>query len=207
MDQPLALHEARLNYVLGTLVNSHARSLLDLGCGSGALLKQAVVETQFRRILGIEVSPQALAVARRELAEHLYSEPARLSLVQGSCLEDDTTPTGFDAAALVETIEHVDPRRLAALEHNLFGRARPGTVVITTPNHEYNVLYGLEPGELRDADHRFEWSRSRFRAWSLRLARQYGYQVAFSGIGEAHPEYGCPTQAARFSRHGEQAAA
>ena len=206
MDQDQDLHEARLRYALGAVINSRAGSLLDIGCGSGTLLKHAVKECQFRRIVGLEVSGEALAVARRDLREHLLAGQ-RLELVQGSCLDDPQRLAGFDAAALVETIEHLDPRHLSRLETNLFAHARPATVVVTTPNQEYNTLYGLHEGERRDPDHRFEWNRRRFGTWAQRLARQHGYQVFISGIGEAHPEFGCPTQAARFTRRAEQAAA
>lgn len=199
MDQEQDLHEARLRYALGAVINSRAQSLLDIGCGSGTLLKRAVNVERFRRIVGLEVSGEALAVARRELQHHL-GVGKRLELVQGSCLDDQDRLAGFDAAALVETIEHLDPRHLSRLETNLFAHARPATVVVTTPNREYNVLYGLHEAERRDPDHRFEWDRRRFRTWAQRLARQYGYQVVISGIGEAHPEFGCPTQAARFTR-------
>ena len=199
MDQEQDLHEARLRYALGAVMNSRADSLLDIGCGSGTLLKRAVRQARFRRIVGLEVSGEALAVARRELRDHLHGgEP--LELIQGSCLDDPQRLAGFDAAALVETIEHLDPRHLSRLETNLFAHACPGTIVVTTPNREYNVLYGLHQDERRDPDHRFEWDRRRFGAWAHRLARQHGYQVCISGIGEAHPEFGCPTQAARFTR-------
>lgn len=200
MEAPLELHDARLTFALGTVLNREARSLVDVGCGSGALLKRAAAEPQLRRLSGIEVSTQALAVARRELAPFLSAGDDRITLEQASCLEGEAPLHGFDAATLVETIEHLDPRHLSALEHNLFRRARPATVVVTTPNREYNALYGLAAGELRDSDHRFEWDRARFRSWARRVARAHGYRLVFSGIGEAHPERGCPSQAVRFER-------
>lgn len=196
------MHDTRLNFVLGALLDSGAETLLDLGCGSGAFLKRAAGQPQFRRIVGVETSQEALAVARRELAPHINGDAGRLSLIHGSYLDENEALTGFDAAVLVETIEHLDPRHLSLLERTVFIQYRPITVIVTTPNKEYNVLYGLGENEFRDPDHRFEWTRLKFRSWATRIARQYGYRVIFGNIGEAHPGFGTPTQAARFTRDG-----
>lgn len=201
----MSLHDERLCFVLGALLDSGAESVLDLGCGSGTLLKRAVLQKQFQQIVGVEVSAEALAVARRELGIHEQQRSdARLSLINGSYLDENARLQGFDAAALVETIEHVDPKRLSILEKTVFATFRPGTVVVTTPNQEYNVLYGLHNGEFRDPDHRFEWTRLKFRTWAKRIGHQFGYRVVFGNIGEAHPEFGSPTQAARFIREEQQ---
>ena len=196
----ISLHDARLNFVLGALLDSGAETVLDLGCGSGAFLKRAVAEARFARIVGVESSGIALAVARRELAAELATAGGKLSLVSTSFLEEDERLKGFDAAVLVETIEHIDPRRLSRLEQTVFAAYQPSTVIVTTPNQEYNVLLGLEDGRYRDPDHRFEWTRLKFRSWATRIARQFGYRVMFGNIGEGHPGYGSPTQAARFAR-------
>ena len=108
---------------------------------------------------------------------------------------------GFDAAALVEVIEHLDLPRLAAMEQNVFGSARPGTVVVTTPNAEYNRQWATLPaGELRHPDHRFEWTRAEFAAWGDHVADAYRYSVSYAPIGALHPEVGAPTQMAVFQR-------
>lgn len=193
------LHQARLRFVMGTVLGSGAESLLDMGCGSGTLLRRAVDEPDLRRIVGLEAAADALVVARRELAPYL-ADRGRVTLIHGSCLERHQGMEGCDAVTLVEVIEHLEPSRLAVLEETLFGWQRPRLVLITTPNRDYNPLYGLPPGSFRDPDHRFEWSRSRFRAWALRLARGNDYTLRLAGIGEAHPDLGCPTQAAVLAR-------
>lgn len=174
--------------------------MLDLGCGSGALLKRTAAHHQFQHIVGVDASEEALAVARRELARHMEHDTGRVTLINGSYLDENPRLAGFDAAVLVETIEHVDPRRLSVLERTVFGVYRPATVIVTTPNQEYNVLYGLGEHEYRDPDHRFEWTRLKFRSWATRIARTNGYRVVFGGIGESHPSFGSPTQVARFAR-------
>ncbi len=200
-ENPISLHETRLNFVLGALLDSGASSVVELGCGSGAFLKCAASQEQIRHIVGIDASEESLAVARRELAPFIDGDAQKVSLINGSCLDENLSLAGFDAAVLVETIEHLDPRRLSTLERVLFVAYRPLTIVVTTPNKEYNVLYGLGEDELREPDHRFEWSRLRFRAWAQRLARHHGYRVIFANVGECHPTFGTPTQAARFTRH------
>lgn len=98
-------------------------------------------------------------------------------------------------------IEHVDPERLDAVEQTVFGTARPGTVVVTTPNVEYNSRFeGLPAGEMRHGDHRFEWTRAQFRAWADGVASGHGYQVRYLPVGDEDPDVGPPTQLAVFTR-------
>ena len=87
----------------------------------------------------------------------------RVRLIHGALTYRDKRLAGFDAAAIVEVIEHLDPFRLAAFERVVFESARPGLVVVTTPNQEYNQLFEtLASGSFRHPDHRFEWTRTEF---------------------------------------------
>lgn len=193
-----ALHEERLSAVTNALLESGARTVLDLGCGSGALLQRLVREEQFTKIVGVDTSPRALRLAECLLASELSAGGDRLSLRCASFADADPELEGFDAAALVEAIEHVPPAHLSRVERAIFSELRPSTVVITTPNREYNVLYGLPAGELRHPDHRFEWDRSRFQAWAGGVAGRNGYRTTFEDIGPGHPWLGSPTQMAVF---------
>ncbi|HEV2471707.1 MAG TPA: hypothetical protein VGS41_03520, partial [Chthonomonadales bacterium] len=108
---------------------------------------------------------------------------------------------GYDAATVVEVIEHLDSPRLAAFERSVFEFARPGTVVVTTPNEEYNVRFeSLPTGTFRHKDHRFEWTREEFQNWAGTVAGRYGYDVVFLPVGTDDPALGGPTQMAVFSR-------
>jgi 3' terminal RNA ribose 2'-O-methyltransferase Hen1 len=195
-------HEA----VVIALKDVGGKSVLDLGCGGGALLRHLLHDRYFTEIVGVDVSVRALQYAARKL--HLDRQPAavaaRLTLKQGSLTYTDASLKGFDAAVLMEVIEHVDPPRLASLEHAVFGAARPEAVIVTTPNVEYNVRYEtLEAGRMRHRDHRFEWSRAEFAAWAEDVASQYAYTVEYRAVGEVDAEVGAPTQMAVFRRAGE----
>lgn len=194
------LNEERLEVVCRKLVETGARSVLDLGCGSGSLLRLLLAYPQFTRILGVELSGISLGAAQRELSRPLYRAEGRLELILGSYAEPDKRFSGFDAAAMVETIEHTDPSRLTLIERAVFGSARPGVVFLTTPNQEFNVLLDLQPGTFRDPDHRFEWGRAKFRSWARGVAARNSYRVGFQDIGEADAELGAPTQMAIFAR-------
>ncbi|MGM0570838.1 methyltransferase domain-containing protein [Marinobacter sp.] len=197
--QSSSLHEERLDRVATLIRGSGARSVLDLGCGSGSLLRRLIREPVYTNMTGLEQSGLSLRQARAMLAEVAAGE-SRVTLLQGSYMDPGLNLTGFDAAAMVETIEHVNPGRLSEVQRAVFEHFRPGWLILTTPNAEYNPLYGLRPGALRDPDHRFEWNRDKFRKWCTTTARQCGYQVRFSGIGEEDREFGPPTQVAIFSR-------
>jgi 3' terminal RNA ribose 2'-O-methyltransferase Hen1 len=177
--------------------------VLDLGCGEGALLKTMLADPQFQEIVGMDVSTRALEIAGHRLnLERLPERQAsRVKLVHGSLMYRDQRLQGYDAAAVMEVVEHLDPPRLAAFERVVFHFARPGTVVVTTPNVEYNVNYPtLAAGRFRHDDHRFEWTRHEFNAWANRVAGDYGYAVRFLPIGSEDPAVGPPTQMAVFTR-------
>jgi 3' terminal RNA ribose 2'-O-methyltransferase Hen1 len=124
-----------------------------------------------------------------------------VELWQGALTYRDKRLASFDAATVVEVIEHLDPPRLASFERVLFASARPTAVIVTTPNVEYNVRFETMPaGSLRHRDHRFEWTRAEFADWASGVAARHGYQVSFEGIGDQDPEVGTPTQMAVFRR-------
>lgn len=203
LEKPLRLNDLRLAKVIETLAASSARRVIDLGCGEGRLLRELKKLKQFEEIVGLDASVRALEVAARRLKlERLpQRQRDRIRLLHGALTYRDKRLEDYDAAAAVEVIEHLDPARLSAFERALFEFARPGTVVVTTPNREYNAKFeNLPSGGLRHRDHRFEWTRAEFQDWAERTAGTYGYEVAFQGIGELDPELGTPTQMGTFSR-------
>src|SRR5205085_1583172 len=118
----------------------------------------------------------------------------RIQLLHGSLIYRDRRICGFDAAAVVEVIEHLDEPRLAAFERVLFEFSRPGTVVVTTPNVEFNVRFETLPaGQFRHKDHRFEWSRRQFQDWATAVAERFGYGVSFLPVGPDDAEVRPPT--------------
>jgi 3' terminal RNA ribose 2'-O-methyltransferase Hen1 len=202
VEKPISLHTQRLAAVVAALKATGANRVLDLGCGEGRLIEGLLKEPQFKEIVGMDVSPRALEIAKQHL--HLDRNPqkqSRVTLMQGSLLYRDDRLAGFEAAAVVEVIEHLDAPRLAAFERAVFGAARPRTVVITTPNAEYNVRWPTLPaGRFRHRDHRFEWTRAEFQAWAEGVAAAYGYTVAFAPLGPDDAEVGAPSQMATFTR-------
>ena len=193
-------HGLRLDSVLQELLRCGARSVLDLGCGGGELLLRLAREAQFCRIVGVDISAGVLRAARELLQAEPGALAQRVELVEASFAVPDARFAGFDAAALVETIEHIDAHRLSAVERAVFGSFRPATVVITTPNSEYNPIHGAPAGSFRHPDHRFEWPRAKFRDWARGVAGRNGYRAAFGDIGEPDPDLGSPTQMAVLSR-------
>ena len=168
------LHEERLDTVVRHLLATGAKSVLDLGCGSGALLQQLLKEDQFERITGIDTSTEALASARDLIEMDRAASSAQVDLLYASFTQSNENLMGFDAAALVETIEHVAPNNLSAVEFAVFACYRPKVVIVTTPNQEYNINYGIGPGKFRHLGHQFEWSRRKFQRWSNGVACRNG---------------------------------
>lgn len=203
LERPISLNDQRLGAVVAALRASGARRILDLGCGEGKLIRELLGDRQFEEILGLDVSIRSLEIASRRLKlERMPNAQAqRVKLIHGSLMYRDKRLEGFDAGTVVEVVEHLDPPRLKAFERVLFEYARPRTIVLTTPNSEYNVVWETLPaGKFRHSDHRFEWSRREFQEWAMGVANRFGYAVRFLAIGAEHPEHGPPTQMAVFER-------
>lgn len=175
-----------------------AAAVLDLGCGSGALLRRLALEERFTRIIGVDTSATALLLAERLLSPIVEVDGGRVSLRHLSFSAPDARLEAVDAVVMVETIEHIDPEHLSRVERAVFEDTHPPLVLITTPNSEYNPLFGIPEGERRHADHRFEWSRAKFRTWARGVGERNGYDVEHSGVGPADPFLGSPTQMAVF---------
>lgn len=203
VEKPISLAEQRMGTVLAALRGCGAKRVLDLGCGEGRLLQELLKDKTFSEIVGMDVSHRTLEFAAEKLRldELPKFQKERIRLLHGSLTYRDKRLAGYDAATVVEVIEHQDPPRLAAFERVLFEFARPQAVIVTTPNVEYNVKFETLPaGKMRHKDHRFEWTRAEFQSWSNRLAEQHGYSVRFVPIGAEDPLVGSPTQMGVFTR-------
>ena len=202
VEKPISLNQQRLEAVLAALKASGAKRILDLGCGEGRLLKELLQDKTFEEIVGVDVSYRALEIAQERLHLEWLTEQQRqrIKLIQGSLTYRDQRLSGYDAATVVEVIEHLDQPRLAGFERSLFEFARPTTVLITTPNVEYNVKFeNLPAGKFRHKDHRFEWTRAEFQAWANRVAKRFGYRVEFLPVGLEDADVGAPTQMGVFT--------
>lgn len=203
IEKPIRLNDQRMERIMALIRELGAMSVLDLGCGEGRLLRELIKVSGLNKITGVEVAPRVLAGAgdRLKLDNMPDIKRQRIELLQGSLVYRDDRLKGFDAAAVIEVIEHMEAERLPAFEAAIFGHARPGAVIVTTPNREYNALFeGMKPDSMRHPDHRFEWTRDEFRLWSESVGLAHGYAVRFEGIGIEDLTYGHPTQVAVFTR-------
>jgi len=194
------MHEDRLDAVYDQLLRARATRVLDLGCGDGPLFLKLATNPCFRELVGIDLSAEALdRLQRRLIAADLYDHE-RTRLIRTSFTESGAGLSGFDAALLVETIEHIDPADLSLVEEAVFRCFRPATIIVTTPNVEFNDLLGVPRHRFRHPGHRFEWTRRKFRSWSAGVGRRTGYSSSFHDVGASHPLFGGPTQMAVFER-------
>ncbi len=204
VEERISLNEQRLNAVVTAIGNAGARRVADLGCGEGRLVGRILKELPgVEKVTGIDVSMRALQYAAKRLYLDTMapSKRKRVELFQSALTYRDKRLSGMELVTLIEVIEHVDEIRLAALQQVVFGSVAPQTVIVTTPNVEYNALFsGMTPGKMRHRDHRFEWTRREFESWANDVGEQYGYRASFSPIGPVDESLGAPTQMAVFTR-------
>lgn len=197
------LHAQRIEAVCTAVLDSGATSVADLGCGDGDLLVRLARNARIVRLVGVDLCAASLERLQARLAASDIGPASRPALIHDAIEAAAPRLTGFDCAVLVETIEHIDPARLPALEHAIFGVMRARMIVVTTPNAEFNPLLGVPAHRFRHPGHRFEWNRRQFRRWAERVAARHGYSAACSDIAGQHPRLGGASQIARFSRDAE----
>jgi len=204
IEERISLNEQRIGAVVAALRASGAKRVLDLGCGEGKLISALLKDRDFSEIVGVDVSYRSLEKAQDKLRldQLAPAQRERIKLLHGSLIYRDKRLNGYDAAAVVEVIEHMDFARLAAFERVLFEFARPKSVVLTTPNAEYNVKWeSLPAGKMRHRDHRFEWTRDQFQSWATGIRERFGYDVRFLPVGPEDAIVGAPTQMAVFEEN------
>ena len=201
-EKKQTLNQTRLTAVLDEVLNSGAKSVIDMGCGEGNLTRLLIREKQLQKVSATDVSFNVLERAKEKLKIDRLHETVqeKLTLFQSSLTYRDKRFEGFDCACVVEVIEHMDVPRLEAFSRVLFGLSKPKTVVLTTPNIEYNINYeNMRENSLRHGDHRFEWNREQFTTWANDICEKYSYKVTIKEIGENDEKNGTPTQMGVFS--------
>ena len=138
------LNTLRMETVKNAVLASGASTVIDLGCGECRLTSLLLNEQQIKKITACDVMVSTLEKAAQKL--HLdRMQPYRrdkLTLMQASLTYRDRRFEGFDCACVIEVIEHIEPARIPAFERSVFEFAAPKTVILTTPNREYNAYAG-----------------------------------------------------------------
>ncbi|KAK4795886.1 hypothetical protein SAY86_028212 [Trapa natans] len=215
------LSKQRVEYAVGRIRQSDATSLVDFGCGSGSLLESLLdYATGLEKIVGVDISVKSLIRAAKVLHSKLSKDSSTIKsavLYDGSIIELDSRLCGFDMGTCLEVIEHMQEEQAHLFGDIVLGSFRPKTLIVSTPNYEYNVILrgssapnqeedadeksqaGGQSFKFRNHDHKFEWTRRQFESWASKLATKHNYMVEFSGVGGSHDiEPGFASQIAVF---------
>ncbi|KAK7363261.1 hypothetical protein VNO77_05397 [Canavalia gladiata] len=231
MEQALfspPLSKQRVEFAVRHIVESHATTLLDFGCGSGSLLEALLnYPTSLEKIAGVDISQKGLARAAKVLNSKLvtnsdagvqWTSIKSVVLYEGSITNFGSRLHGFDIGTCLEVIEHMDEDQACVFGDVALSFFCPRILIVSTPNFEYNVVLQksnpstqeqdesdektlLQSCKFRNHDHKFEWTREQFRQWASDLAARHNYNVEFSGVGgSADVEPGFASQIAVFKR-------
>uniref|UniRef100_A0A8C2ZQ15 Small RNA 2'-O-methyltransferase n=1 Tax=Cyclopterus lumpus TaxID=8103 RepID=A0A8C2ZQ15_CYCLU len=186
------LHRQRHQFVIDFVKRIKPQKVLDLGCAECSLLKQLKFHHEIELLVGMDIDGAKLKRKMYELAPMItdYLQPSndqlRIELYQGSVTQRDARLRGFDLVTSIELIEHLTLADVDRFSEVVFGYMTPVDVIVSTPNFEFNPLFPGNAG-FRHHDHKFEWSRAEFKSWALKVCLDYGYEVEFTGVGQAPP--------------------
>lgn len=231
MEQALfspPLSKQRVEFAVQQILESHATTLIDFGCGSGSLLEALLnYPTSLEKIAGVDISQKGLSRAAKVLNSKLVTNSdagakstciQNVILYEGSITNFGSQLHGFDIGTCLEVIEHMEEDQACLFGDVALSFFRPRILIVSTPNFEYNVVLQksnppmqeqeesdektlLQSCKFRNHDHKFEWTRDQFRQWASDLAARHNYNVEFSGVGgSAIIEPGYASQIAVFKR-------
>ncbi|WP_310831561.1 3' terminal RNA ribose 2'-O-methyltransferase Hen1 [Paenibacillus pedocola] len=201
-EPKIRLNDLRYAAIAAAVEELYAKAtIVDFGSGEGKLSAKLSSVPGVREIKAVEPSAASQLRAMDRFAK-LADKPGIIvpDPVTGSLFYFDESLRGKDVMILCEVIEHIDEYRLARVMENIFAEYAPKTLIVTTPNKDYNAVYEMEQEELRHGDHRFEWGRKAFSVWCARWTETFDYTAELTGIGEGSVEFGYPTQMAIFTK-------
>ena len=106
-------------------------SLIDIGCGDGRLLREVRKKFPGKRILGVDYSQQAIALAQAMNPNIKYERKD----ITVESLEDR-----FDVATLVEVLEHIPPEQLKRFLDGVANTLERGGYLLLTVPHQNKRL-------------------------------------------------------------------
>ncbi|WP_141431100.1 3' terminal RNA ribose 2'-O-methyltransferase Hen1 [Bacillus sp. 03113] len=195
------LNELRYQAVVEKIKSlSQRASIVDFGSGEGKLSVRLSNIPDVKEVLAVEPSEtaQLRAIQRFEKASYNQTHVSPTPIL-GSLFYYDERLLNKDVMILCEVIEHIDEYRLPNIMKTIFREYQPKTLIVTTPNREYNEVYAMDE-IVRHSDHRFEWTRQEFKSKCETWIKNVLYSMEFEGIGLEHEEYGHPTQMCTFVR-------
>lgn len=174
--------------------------VVDMGAGEGNLLELLIQNKNLSSIFACEPTQSGLLKMKKKVEIWAKSGLTFVQpdIIQSSLFYVDDRLIGKQCLALCEVIEHIDADRIDSVLDILLGKYAPGTLLISTPNIEYNPVYHIDG--FRHRDHRFEMTRQEFQNFITKHADKAGYEASFLGIGDLHLDYGQPTQMAVITK-------
>ncbi|CDQ74323.1 unnamed protein product [Oncorhynchus mykiss] len=183
------LYIQRYEFVIDFVKKNKPKKVVDLGCNDCTLLRKLKFHKEIELLAGLDIDCAVIRAKMYELApiptDYLQpgDHPLTIELYQGSVTERDPRTKGFDLVTSIELIEHLQLEDVDRFTEVVFGYMAPVAAIISTPNADFNPLLPGLTG-FRHYDHKFEWTKVEFQTWALKVCREFGYVVAFTGVGQ-----------------------
>jgi len=151
-------HEQRID-VVESLID-FKRSIIDFGCGHGDFAKRLNhrLEKTNKRYYAIDKDDEMLRVVKKRMKD------AENVIFGASFPEDMIEGEDFDVI-MSEVIEHMKKDEATKVVKDILGKQHVKSLIITTPNKDFNTFFLFYDDEMRYEDHQFEMGKEEFIKW------------------------------------------
>lgn len=147
---------------------SRQKGIVDIGCGEGYYLFNLSKKMEYESYHAIDINEEVLYTLSRK-ANFRKMENVFTYNSFDLFLEKYNTDVPLNFICM-EVIEHMSQEEAAELISKCIRHPRFNSIVLTTPNKEFNSLYFDDDDDtFRHVDHKFEFTEEEFREWVLKL--------------------------------------
>lgn len=164
--------------------------IVDVGCGEGNYLLpfSQKLKLKNKRYIGFDIDEDELEKCRIKIENKELGNAIVTSDINE--LFAEASKCGEVELLITEVIEHMELSEVAPFIQNILNNINFSKLLITTPNHDFNVNYIME-NKFRHYDHKWELGKNEFQQLMSSINLPNGYSMSFFDIGDSVDDVCC----------------